>query len=117
MTSLQLGNSWLSTLLRICFQLPCPANLIMGNDQFAKEGKGRFFAETCRNHVANFWVTTLAASQIFPQLVNRFGVMAITGRSAMAMRRYWEYFLRRSFTACLCRSPRRRIVALPLTKT
>src|SRR5215813_13571360 len=38
MTSPQLGNSWRSTLLRICSQPPCPANLIMANDQFSKEG-------------------------------------------------------------------------------
>src|SRR5262245_58975612 len=38
MTSPQLGNSWRSTLLHICSQPPCPANLIMANDQFSKEG-------------------------------------------------------------------------------
>src|SRR5262249_13477739 len=36
MTSPQLGNSWRSTLLRICSQPPCPANLIMANDQPCK---------------------------------------------------------------------------------
>src|SRR5215510_16438436 len=38
MTSPQLGNSWRSTLLRICSQPPCPANLIMANDQMLMGG-------------------------------------------------------------------------------
>src|SRR5215510_10430732 len=39
MTSPQLGNSWRSTLLRICSQPPCPANLIMANDQYLDRGE------------------------------------------------------------------------------
>src|SRR5215472_12787133 len=57
MTSLQLGNSWLSTLLRICFQLPCPANLIMGNDQFEKEGLGEILDTTLAHN--NFYAPIL----------------------------------------------------------
>src|SRR5215467_15049722 len=38
----QPGNLWHSTLLHIYSRPLCPANLIMGNDQLCKEGKGRF---------------------------------------------------------------------------
>src|SRR5262245_61234892 len=38
MISPQPGNLWSSTLLHIYSRPPCPANLIMGNDQFFKEG-------------------------------------------------------------------------------
>src|SRR5215813_8360679 len=39
MTSPQPGNLWHSTLLHIYSRPPCPANLIMGNDQLLKRGR------------------------------------------------------------------------------
>src|SRR5215831_15406801 len=43
MTSPQPGNLWHSTLLHIYSRPPCPANLIMGNDQFEKGGMRGIF--------------------------------------------------------------------------
>src|SRR5262249_37756028 len=42
MTSPQPGNLWHSTLLHIYSRPPCPANLIMGNDQVLEGGPGGF---------------------------------------------------------------------------